>query len=263
MAASPVPDLDVLIAFADRLADAAGAAIRPYFRQPIDVVSKADASPVTVADRNSERAMRDLIEAHYPDHGIYGEEFGVVRPDADYVWILDPVDGTKSFITGLPIFGTLIALCHRDEPIIGIIDQPILRERWTGASGRATLLNGRPVRVRPCAGFSEAALFTTSNELFSPEETVAFRKVLQQIRVFRLSGDCYAFAMLASGFADLVVESKVQPYDFAALIPVVQGAVGVITDWAGAKLSVRQPSRVLASGDTGLHQKALALLAGC
>lgn len=253
---------DVFVAFASRLADAAGAAIRPHFRNLKAVERKADSSPVTVADRAAEKAMRDLIEAAFPDHGIHGEEYGVVRPDADHVWILDPIDGTKSFVTGLPIWGTLIALAHKGEAILGVIDQPVLNERWLGARGRPTTFNGKPVRVRDCPRLEEAALFTTTMDLLNPSELAAFEKLRRRVRVNRLAGDCYAYGLLAAGFADLVVECRVQPYDFAALIPVIEGAGGRITDWEGRALSLKSPSRLLAAGDHEMHGAAVQLLAG-
>jgi inositol-phosphate phosphatase/L-galactose 1-phosphate phosphatase/histidinol-phosphatase len=156
--------LERFLAFSNQLADAAGAAVRPHFRQPIDVDAKADASPVTIADRAAETAMRERIESAFPQHGIIGEEFGRIRDDADYLWVLDPIDGTKSFISGVPLFGTLIALLHRGRPLLGIIDQPIQRERWIGAEGRKTTLNGRTVATRVCAALGEATLFCSSPE---------------------------------------------------------------------------------------------------
>lgn len=253
---------DAFVAFAGRLAEAAGAAIRPHFRNLTAVERKADSSPVTVADRAAEKAMRDLIEAAYPDHGIHGEEYGVVRPDADHVWILDPIDGTKSFVTGLPLWGTLIALAHRGEAILGVIDQPVLNERWLGAAGRPTTFNGKPVRVRDCPRLEEAALLATTVDLLNPSELAAFEKLRRRVRVNRMAGDCYAYGLLAAGFADLVVDCRVQPYDFAALIPVIGGAGGRITDWEGRPLSLKSPSRLLAAGDHEMHGAAVQLLAG-
>jgi inositol-phosphate phosphatase/L-galactose 1-phosphate phosphatase/histidinol-phosphatase len=257
------------IALAQRLADAAGAAIRPHFRTPFPVETKPDRSPVTVADRASEKAMRDLIEVQVPDHGIIGEEYGKVREDAEYRWILDPIDGTKSFATGLPIFGTLIALVHGDRPILGIIDQPILGERWLGAVGRQTTLSQRRPRpalveanTRPCPELGLASLFATTFDRFSADETKRFQALVGRVRINRMAGDCYAYAMLASGYADLVVDAVMQPYDFAALAPVIEGAGGIVTDWEGNALPMDRPSRVLAAGDRRVHQAAREILTG-
>jgi inositol-phosphate phosphatase/L-galactose 1-phosphate phosphatase/histidinol-phosphatase len=251
------------IAFAHQLAEAAGAAIRPHFRRLSGVETKSDASPVTVADRASERAMRDLIERHYPEHGIFGEEFGTVRPDAEYLWILDPIDGTKSFVAGLPIFGTLIALARRGTALLGVIDQPITGERWIGASGHPTTFNGATVRCDASrTRLADAVLFSTSVGVFEPEDERRFNRLARQVRIPRLSGDCYAYGLVASGYGDLVVESEVKPYDFAALIPVIQGAGGFITDWAGRPLDLGRDSRVVAAGNRAILDAALAILAG-
>ena len=248
------------LAFANQLADLAAAAIRPHFRQPIAVDSKADQSPVTVADREAEQAMRRRIEAAFPAHGIIGEEFGRVREDAEYVWVLDPIDGTKSFISGVPLFGTLIALLRRGEPLLGIIDQPIARERWVGATGQATTLNNARVQTRACAALGGATLFSATQDMFQGFEIDAFARLKSQVRLVRWSADCYAYALLATGFVDLVVEASMKPYDYAALIPVVQGAGGVISDWQGRPLTLESDGRVLAAGDPALHGEALRSL---
>jgi len=169
-----VAEFDAFLALAAELADAAGEVIRPYFRQPIRVDDKPDLSPVTVADRAAETAMRRLIASRFPDHGIIGEEFGRERDDAPFLWVLDPIDGTKSFISGVPLFGTLIALTQHGRPILGIIDQPISRERWIGAAGRPTTFDGNPVRCRPCASLSAATVFATSPEMFKGPDAAAF-----------------------------------------------------------------------------------------
>ena len=162
----PEIDLDAFLTFAQRLADAAGEVIRPYFRKPLAIRDKADLSPVTAADREAEEVMRALIERHFPEHGILGEEFGSVREDAEFVWVLDPIDGTKSFISGVPLFGTLIALTRDRRPVLGVIDQPISRERWTGASGRPTTLNGAAIHCRACPMLAAATLFATTPDMF-------------------------------------------------------------------------------------------------
>lgn len=252
-----------LIRFADHLADLAGEAIRPHFRRrSMAVESKADASPVTVADRAAETAMRTAIEAAYPEHGIYGEEFGHARPEAPWQWILDPIDGTKSFVTGLPIFGTLIALTQLGRPLLGVIDQPITRDRWIGASGHATRYNGQATQANTGSELAQAAVLTTYVDAFSESEAAAFTQLRKACRLNRMSGDCIAYALIASGFADIVLDGKVQPYDYAALIPVIEGAGGVITDWEGQPLDTRSPARVLAAANPALHAAAKSILAG-
>lgn len=252
-----------LIAFANRLADLAGEAIRPHFRRrTMAVESKADASPVTVADRAAETAMREAIEAAYPAHGIFGEEFGHARTDAPWQWILDPIDGTKSFVTGLPIFGTLIALTHNGAPVLGVIDQPITRDRWIGAEGHATTYNGTATQANIGTDLGKAALLTTYVDGFNASEAAAFTTLRKACRLNRMSGDCIAYALIASGFADIVMDGRVQPYDYAALIPVIEGAGGIITDWEGRRLDTRSPARVLAAANPGLHAAAMAILAG-
>jgi inositol-phosphate phosphatase/L-galactose 1-phosphate phosphatase/histidinol-phosphatase len=250
------------IALAEALADAAGAIIRRYFRQPITVDEKSDLTPVTIADRAAEAAMRALIEQRFPEHGIIGEEHGSTRAEAEHVWVLDPIDGTKSFISGIPLFGTLIALTRRGRPVLGIIDQPILHERWLGAEGRATTLNGAPVRARACASLNRATLFSTAPELmFQGADAAGFARLRAAVKLVRAGGDCYAYAQLASGFIDLVVEAQLKPYDYCALAPVIAGAGGTITDWQGRALDLAADGRVIACGDPALAAPARALLA--
>jgi len=256
-----VAELDAFLALAADLADAAGEVIRPYFRQPIRVDDKPDLSPVTAADRGAETAMRRLIAARFPDHGIIGEEFGREREDAPFVWVLDPIDGTKSFISGVPLFGTLIALTEHGRPILGIIDQPVSRERWTGAAGRATTFNGTPVRCRPCASLAAGTVFATSPEMFQGPDAAAFDRVAAAAKLVRFGADCYAYGLVSNGFIDLVIESSLKPYDFCAMVPVVEGAGGIATDWRGTPLSLASDGRVLVAGDRNAHGQALALLA--
>ncbi|HEX7967716.1 MAG TPA: histidinol-phosphatase [Stellaceae bacterium] len=251
------------LALAEALADAAGAVIRGYFRQKIAVDDKSDLTPVTIADREAEAAMRGIIAERFPEHGIIGEEHGRARPDADHVWVLDPIDGTKSFISGIPLFGTLIALVHRGRPVLGVIDQPILRERWLGAAGRATTLNGAPVRTRPCASLGAATLFSTAPEImFKGADAQGFAQLRGAVKLARNGADCYAYAQLASGFIDLVVEAGLKPYDYCALVPVIEGAGGVITDWQGRALDLGSDGRVIAAGDPTLASLARAKLNG-
>ena len=184
--------LDAFLTVALELADAAGDVIRPYFRKPLAVDDKADLTPVTIADHSAERAMRGLIEQRFPEHGIIGEEYGPLRDGAEYVWTLDPIDGTRSFISGVPLFGTLIALTRRGHPVLGIIDQPISRERWVGAAGRSTTLNGRVVHCRPCPGLAAATLFATTPDMFKRRDAAAFAAVSGAVKLTRFGADCYA-----------------------------------------------------------------------
>jgi inositol-phosphate phosphatase/L-galactose 1-phosphate phosphatase/histidinol-phosphatase len=249
------------LALAEELADAAGAVVRRYFRQKIAVDDKSDLTPVTVADREAEAAMRRLIEARFPEHGIFGEEHGRTRPEADYAWVLDPIDGTKSFISGIPLFGTLIALTWRGRPVLGVIDQPISRERWVGAAGRPSTLNGAPIRTRPCADLAAATLYCTTPEMYRGEDAAGFARLRQAVKLTRYGADCYAYAMLATGFVDLVVEGELKPYDWSALVPVIEGAGGVMTDWQGKALDLASDGRVVAAGDPALAAAARARLA--
>jgi inositol-phosphate phosphatase/L-galactose 1-phosphate phosphatase/histidinol-phosphatase len=249
------------LALAEALADAARALIAGYFRQQLAVDDKSDRSPVTIADREAEAAMRRLIEARFPDHGILGEEHGGVRAEAEFLWVLDPIDGTKSFISGIPLFGTLIALLHRGRPVLGVIDQPILRERWLGAAGRPTTLNGAPVHARPCPSLAAATLFSTApDSMFASFEAEGFARLRRAVKLMRSGADCYAYAQLASGFIDLVVEGQLKPYDYCALVPVIEGAGGVITDWQGQPLGLASDGKVIACGDPALAAAARARL---
>jgi inositol-phosphate phosphatase / L-galactose 1-phosphate phosphatase / histidinol-phosphatase len=254
--------LDAYLALARELADAAGAAIRPYFRTALAIDDKADLSPVTAADRAAEIAMRRLIAARFPEHGIIGEEYGPERADAELVWVLDPIDGTKSFISGVPLFGTLIALARRGSPILGIIDQPISCERWVGVEGRATTHNDSAARCRACPGIGAATVFATTPEMFKNADSDAFARVARAAKLVRFGADCYAYGLVALGFADVVVEASLKPYDFSAMLPIIEGAGGIATDWQGAPLGLSSDGRVLIAGDKRTHNDALALLRG-
>ena len=248
------------IELAERLAAASGPVIRDHFRTPFAVDQKSDATPVTIADREAERVMRELIAEAFPGHGILGEELGSERIDAEYVWVLDPIDGTRAFIAGKPIFGTLIALTRNGAPILGVIDQPVNGERWVGAAGRGTTFNGAPVSARPCATLDQAILNTTSPDLFDGGDRPRFEKIAAASRDVLYGGDCYAYGLLASGFIDLVVEADLKPYDFCALAPVVNGAGGSITDWRSQALTLESDGRIVASGDPALHGQVIETL---
>ncbi len=254
------------IALANRLADTARGVVLRYFRQSLAVEIKTDESPVTIADREAESAMRALIAKTFPDHGVVGEEHGQDRPDADYVWILDPIDGTKRFISGHPQFGALVGLLHRGRPILGVIDMPAMEERWLGAAGRPTThcdrQGTREVRVRACGSLAEATLFATSPHMFQGPDFTAFERVRIQAGLPLYGSECYGYGLLASGFADLAIEASMGVYDYLPLVAVIEGAGGTITDWQGAPLGLDSDGRVVAAGDRRCHAAAQALLTG-
>ena len=253
--------LDGFLALAEKLADAAGPIVMESFRRGIATETKADMSPVTAADREAEAAMRALIGAAYPDHGILGEEMGTVNAEAEFVWVLDPIDGTQSYVTGKPLFGTLIALARDGATVLGVMDNPALGERWVGCEGRPTTFNGEKVSVRPCAGLEKAWLYATSPHMFEGDFD-AFERLRKRVRRALYGAECIAYGLLASGHVDLVCEATMKPYDFAALVPVVTGAGGVISDWGGRALTLGSDGRVLAAGDGRAHAQALAVLNG-
>jgi len=244
-------DLTADLALAHRLADAAAAAIRPFFRAKFVHEAKDDATPVTEADRAGEIAMRDLLARERPADGIIGEEFGTERGGASRVWVLDPIDGTASFMAGRPIFGTLIALMQDGWPVLGVIDQPILNERWVGAIGEATIFNGAPVHTRRCREVSDAVLATTGPHYFNAHQGEHFLGLAAKTAHRRMifGGDCTNYGLLASGYIDLVVEAGLKLHDYAALVPIVEGAGGQMCDWSGDPLSADSAGDVIALGD--------------
>ena len=253
-------------AFVDQLASVSGETILPFFRTALSIKNKSIAGgfdPVTAADRAAEVAMRTLIKKSFPAHGIVGEELGTERAEAEYVWVLDPIDGTKSFICGLPAWGTLIALTRRGEPIYGMMHQPFTREHFTG-DGSAARYRGpagdRTLRVRPCAALREAVLLTTSPLLMRDADRLCFQRVEQAARLSRYGGDCYAYCMLAAGHIDLVIETELKPYDILALIPIVEGAGGVVTTWDNGPAT--DGGRIIAAGDKRVHAEAMRVLNG-
>ncbi len=249
---------------ANRLADAAGAAIRPLFRGVWTEERKVDRSFVTEADRAAEAAMRAILEVERPGDGIVGEEYGSVREGAARQWVLDPIDGTTSFIAGRPIFGTLIALVQDGWPVIGVIDQPVLKERWAGRVGEVTTFNGRAIRTRLCAELADAVLATTSPNLFSEDDADAFMGLAKSVAERKIvwGGDCYNYGLLASGHIDVVCEAGLKLYDYAALVPVVEGAGGTMSDWQGHPLDAGSDGRVLALGDPARLEDVLEVMGG-
>jgi myo-inositol-1(or 4)-monophosphatase len=249
-------DLDRRVAFADRLADAAGEVIRPYFRKRIDVADKGNRGfydPVTEADKRAEIAIRDMIAEAFPQDAILGEEFGETAGTSGFRWVLDPVDGTRAFIAGQPLWGTLIGLEWQGSPIAGVLDQPFLRERFIAADGVS------PLRTRDCARLADAVICTTHPMLhFSAPERELYWRVERQCRLSRYGGDCYAYALVAMGFVDLVIETHLKRWDIAAIVPIITSAGGIITDWSGQPW--RDGDNVIAAGDARVHAEAVKLL---
>jgi myo-inositol-1(or 4)-monophosphatase len=253
-------------AFIDELATVSGDAIRPFFRTSLGVEDKSGGGafdPVTAADRAAETVMRALIRRNFPAHGIVGEEFGAERGEAEFVWLLDPIDGTKSFISGMPAWGTLIALTRGGQPVYGMVHQPFIAERFVG-DGAAAKYRGpagdRALFTRPCGDLAQAVLYTTSPRLMKPDDRARFSLVEEKVRLSRYGGDCYAYCMLAAGHVDLVIETELKPHDVAALIPIIAGAGGTITTWDGE--SAERGGRIVAAGDPRLHEAARAMLMG-
>ena len=255
--------LDRDIALALRLADAAGEAIRPWFRTAIDVERKGDATPVTEADRAAETAMRCILAAEAPHDTVIGEEFGAKAGTSGRSWVLDPIDGTAGFLAGRAMFGTLIALVVEGWPVLGVIDQPILKERWVGASGRPTTFNGQPARTRACRSLAEATLATTGPHYFDDHDGGHFMALAARTDHKRMvmGGDCYNYAMLASGHLDVVCEAGLKLHDWAALVPVIEGAGGTMCDWNGDPLHAGSDGHVLALGDPARLEEVIAALA--
>ena len=251
------------IALAHRLADAAAAAVRPYFRSGLAADRKSDATPVTEADRAAEEAMRRLLKAEAPRDTVIGEEFAATNGTSGRSWVLDPIDGTVSFLAGRPIFGTLIALVIEGWPVLGIIDQPILQERWLGATGQPTTFNGQPCRTRACPSLAEAALATSGPHYFDDHQGSHFMALAARTNHKRMlmGGDCYNYGLLASGHIDVVCEANLKLHDWAALVPIIEGAGGTVCDWNGDPLHVGSDGHVLALGDPARLEDAVEALA--
>jgi histidinol phosphatase-like enzyme (inositol monophosphatase family) len=253
-------------AFIGRLATSSGEVILPFFRTSLSIDDKSankNFDPVTEADRAGEAVMRRIIKYHFPQHGIVGEEFGNEREDAEYVWVLDPIDGTKSFIAGFPTWGTLIALLHKGTPVFGMMHQPFIGERFSGDNAAANYQGpsgARRLQARRCASLKEATSYTTSPLLMNAADRAIFGRIESEVRLSRYGGDCYSYCMLAAGHLDLVVETELKPYDIAALIPIITGAGGVVTNWEGGP--AQNGGRIVAASDPRVHEAALKVLKG-
>ncbi len=252
--------LDSYIDTACEAADRARQITRKWFRSDFDVRSKQDNTPVTIADQQAEEAIRDVILGRHPDHGFFGEETGRQGTGSEWQWIIDPIDGTKCFATGMPTFGTLVSLVFQGKPVIGVIDHSILDERWIGVAGRPTTHNGRECRTRQQGQLSEASVYTTTVDMFDQAAEKRANALTTHCKFRVFGGDCYGYGLLASGFNDLVCEADLKPYDFFALIPVIEGAGGIITDWQGDALAMESPGDVLAAANRELHQQAIEKL---
>jgi histidinol phosphatase-like enzyme (inositol monophosphatase family) len=247
-------------AFATGIANNARALSLPRFRRPVDVTLKRDMSPVTAVDRGVESMLRERIEMAWPAHGLLGEEYGATRVDAEFVWSIDPIDGTRSFISGWPLWGTLIALLRHGAPVLGILDMPVLDERWVGHVGVGSTMNGVPCHTSGCQGLAEATIYTTTPDMFTPDEWARFDRTSRAAHARRFGGDCYSYGMLASGHIDAVIESNLMPYDYLAIAPVVEAAGGVMTDWEGLPLGLHSGGRVVAAATPELHAALIASL---
>jgi myo-inositol-1(or 4)-monophosphatase len=255
------PDFPAALALAEQLANVARRIARQHFRMPLAVASKTDGTPVTVADRGIEDHMRRLIRAAFPGHAIRGEEFAA-EGSGEFTWVLDPIDGTKSFISGYPLFGSLIALLRGTRAVLGVLEVPALGERWVGADGRGTLFDGKSARTSDCRSLEQAMLYTTTAETFEGADRSGFEALAARCALRRYGGDCYLYGMLASGYCDLVIEASLKPHDFMAVIPIVTGAGGRISDWRGAPLDVSSDGRVIAAATEELWRESLEVLGG-
>jgi histidinol phosphatase-like enzyme (inositol monophosphatase family) len=251
-----------LIDTAAQLADISGEIIRGYYRRSFQTEFKEAASPiVTIADRQAEEALRRFVETKFPDHGIIGEEFGHKPAKSRYTWIFDPIDGTIAFSTGKPLFGTLISLLVDEQFAIGVLDQPVTSERWLGVRGRPTLFNGQQIKTKSNEDLAKASLSTTTPYMFEePSLRQSFEALRKRVHVVSFGGDCYQYGLLASGFIDIVMENGLQLHDFAALVPIIEGAGGVITSLAGEPLTNKSPGDVLVCGNQSLHRQAVEIL---
>ena len=255
---SSVPEKFVETAIA--AADAARLVTARYFRARLDIVSKHDHSPVTIADHETEQIVKNLILDRHPSHSFLGEESGVTNNEDEWCWVIDPIDGTKSFATGNPTFGTLVALLHHDQPVIGVIDHMALDERWIGIKSQGTTRNGQPCTTSKVSQLTAASIYTTTLDMFSDQTLEQFNRLSRacQFRVF--GGDCYGYSLLSSGFTELVCEALMNTHDYMALIPVIEGAGGIITDWQGNILTSDSNGQIIAAANQNLHRDALAKL---
>lgn len=249
-----------LCEFAIQLANISRQIILDSLKNPMTFETKSDLSPVTVIDQKVEAALRKQIQQHYPEHGILGEEYSSEKLDSDYVWVIDPIDGTKAFITGMPIYGTLISLAYKGYPILGIIDHPYTDERWVGMDGQQSTYNGKPIQVRNCDSLADAIVSIGNPESLSDGERQAFLDLRQVTKWGIYGGNCYVYGRLAMGSVDISVDSGLDPFDYCALDAVIRNAGGVMSDWEGNRLTIRSGHRCVACGDSELHRDVIKIL---
>ena len=254
------PSLVDLYATAHAIADAARPITLRYFRQPLQVDAKADESPVTIADRETETVMRRVLADAYPDHGIFGEEHGKERLDHRYVWVFDPIDGTRSFITGYPLYCNLVALLDHGKPVLGIVEVPAIGERYAGIAGRGSQFNGAPIKTSGQTNLDEAAIYTSRHAPMDEAVIATYDHLETCGRLVRYGYDAYIYALIAAGHVDIVVETGLEPYDYLSLVPLIEAAGGRITDWQGEPLGLNSKGDVVATASPALHDKVLPLL---
>ncbi|WP_420548009.1 histidinol-phosphatase [Curvivirga sp.] len=253
--------VEAILDVAQKAATEAAKTSLAYFKEAVDVDYKGDESPVTIADRETETVLRNIIGEAFPDHGIFGEEHGKQNMDAEYIWVLDPIDGTKSFITGIPLFGMLISVVHNNLPMASVVHMPALGETFIGAVGKdARNNNGEMLKVRACSSLSEALCFIGEADKMFEGAPGLYEKIQKKTRLARFGYDCYPYVKVAAGKIDVMIERNLQPYDFCALVPVVEGAGGIITDWDGNRLTMDSDGDVLACGDPKVHAEMLSLI---
>jgi len=252
-------DFHAFAASAETMLNASGNLIREIGRQPFDTMIKGDGSPVTDVDQAVEDGIREFILKNHPDHGIMGEERGETNADRELVWTIDPIDGTLPFLAGFPVFGTLLALLQNGEPVLGVIDMPMTNERWIGWQGAPTTLNGNQVHTRPCAELSQALMSTSNLDFYSDDDRPYLDRMKAETKLNVYGGSCMAYAQLASGRIDLGMDVNFDIHDYLALVPVIEGAGGIVTDWKGEKLTKLSGDKFVACGDPRLHEKAMEI----
>ncbi len=257
------PDLPAhadYLTFAETLADASRAMLLKAAQTLPDVTIKADASYVTTTDKAVEEKLREMIMDRYPEHGIFGEEFENINTDAEFVWVLDPIDGTAAFVAGIPVYGTLIALAWKGKPFIGVIDHPLTDDRWTGVNHTSAFHNGKPVTARPCEAIGSAYVTCSNSDFMDPDQLERFTRLRKQVAYVQYGGSCFSYGVLASGRSDFAVDAGLDAFDIYACAAIIQGAGGIVTTWDGSELSFDMDGTVLAAGDTSRLPDIISIL---